>query len=209
MTFKYLLAASAAALLATTASAAVTQYTSLASFTAAGTITQSFDFDSFPSGFSTPGDPYTVGDVTFQSMDNLIVGTGEYGNPRNTIAYNFWTPLPGVIAGTHDLFGFNLTFSGSGQVDITLGTNLGSYTFTNLTAPYEAFAFQGFKAGAGEYFQSFSINALNGSGNLVMTTDYKLGTAGGVPEPASWVMMIGGFGMAGFVARRRRTALAV
>jgi hypothetical protein len=31
---------------------------------------------------------------------------------------------------------------------------------------------------------------------------------GGVPEPASWALMIGGFGMAGGMLRRRRTAVA-
>jgi len=35
------------------------------------------------------------------------------------------------------------------------------------------------------------------------------GLAGGVPEPASWALMIGGFGMAGGMLRRRRTAAAV
>jgi PEP-CTERM motif len=33
-------------------------------------------------------------------------------------------------------------------------------------------------------------------------------TAGGVPEPASWALMIGGFGMAGVTLRRRRTMAA-
>ena len=34
-------------------------------------------------------------------------------------------------------------------------------------------------------------------------------TNGGVPEPASWALMIGGFGLAGTALRRRRAALAV
>jgi hypothetical protein len=32
--------------------------------------------------------------------------------------------------------------------------------------------------------------------------------AAAVPEPASWALMIGGFGMAGGMLRRRRTAVA-
>lgn len=35
------------------------------------------------------------------------------------------------------------------------------------------------------------------------------GFAGGVPEPASWAMLIGGFGLVGGAMRRRRGALAV
>jgi hypothetical protein len=31
---------------------------------------------------------------------------------------------------------------------------------------------------------------------------------GGVPEPSSWAMLIGGFGMTGAVLRRRKTAVA-
>ena len=31
-------------------------------------------------------------------------------------------------------------------------------------------------------------------------------SAGGVPEPASWALMIAGFGLAGAQLRRRRTA---
>jgi hypothetical protein len=33
-------------------------------------------------------------------------------------------------------------------------------------------------------------------------------TTGGVPEPAAWTLMIGGFGLAGALLRRRRSALA-
>jgi hypothetical protein len=36
---------------------------------------------------------------------------------------------------------------------------------------------------------------------------YELGLApGGVPEPASWAMLIAGFGLTGAAMRRRRTA---
>lgn len=38
-------------------------------------------------------------------------------------------------------------------------------------------------------------------------TRYGAGTIGGVPEPTTWAMMIGGFGMVGFAMRRRKTAM--
>jgi hypothetical protein len=49
------------------------------------------------------------------------------------------------------------------------------------------------------------------SGKVRVTGTFSLAAAtvpGGVPEPASWALMIGGFGMAGGMLRRRRTAVA-
>jgi hypothetical protein len=46
------------------------------------------------------------------------------------------------------------------------------------------------------------------SGTLVAKPGGGFGyIAAGVPEPASWAMMIGGFGLAGFAARKRRASL--
>lgn len=43
---------------------------------------------------------------------------------------------------------------------------------------------------------------------LVRDISYALGGGGGVPEPAVWALMIGGFGMAGAMIRRRRAIAA-
>jgi peptidoglycan hydrolase-like protein with peptidoglycan-binding domain len=64
--------------------------------------------------------------------------------------------------------------------------------------------------------QYFAINS-NWNGNKL---NYKLtitgpgdvnvnGSTGAVPEPASWAMLIAGFGLTGAAARRRRTAAAI
>jgi PEP-CTERM motif len=50
-----------------------------------------------------------------------------------------------------------------------------------------------------------SMNAVGNFGNYSANMLYS---AGGVPEPATWGLMIGGFGMAGAALRRRRTAIA-
>jgi hypothetical protein len=59
---------------------------------------------------------------------------------------------------------------------------------------------------------SFTVTAGDSYGFYVRTTDGALGrgalTVGAVPEPASWAMLIAGFGLVGAVARRRRAITA-
>jgi hypothetical protein len=62
--------------------------------------------------------------------------------------------------------------------------------------------------------KSFAIAFGGGSspfGDLVVYDNIKLEafSLAGVPEPASWAMMIGGFGLAGIAARRRRPLRAL
>jgi hypothetical protein len=57
---------------------------------------------------------------------------------------------------------------------------------------------------AGSY--TFSITG-DGVGGLPAGL-WVAATEGAIPEPATWAMMIAGFGLVGFAARRRRTALA-
>lgn len=52
-------------------------------------------------------------------------------------------------------------------------------------------------------FPTFS----NSTGGAWLGANLNFG-AGGVPEPATWAMMIAGFGLVGFAARRRSQALA-
>ncbi len=60
---------------------------------------------------------------------------------------------------------------------------------------------------AGTY--DFGINALVDGGIIATEMDHITVTGiGGVPEPASWALMIGGFGLVGAVVRRRRGLLA-
>ncbi|OAN58106.1 hypothetical protein A7X12_06220 [Sphingomonas sp. TDK1] len=41
-------------------------------------------------------------------------------------------------------------------------------------------------------------------GDVQFKADFSVGATSGVPEPAAWAMMIGGFGLAGGALRRRR-----
>lgn len=58
-----------------------------------------------------------------------------------------------------------------------------------------------------EFFEDFNDTAVNPDGvwNGTLTITYEPTATPGIPEPATWGMMIAGFGLVGFTARRRRT----
>lgn len=66
-------------------------------------------------------------------------------------------------------------------------------------------------------FNNFILRWQSVAGNFQGTSGIGMGTGGGgfdpgggeVPEPATWAMLIAGFGLVGAVARRRRGALSV
>ena len=211
---KLLGGAAALALLAFagTAQAGVTLVNDNATFDALGTIDQTTNFDGYdPNGFTSLGATTTFGALTFTTGDNLIVGTGTGFHPiRNTFNFNNWSPVSGTIASDFTLFGFKLgTLGTQSAMSITLYTNLGSYSFADLSSPMadSALDFHGFVATGGEHFTGFTLSSAVGGGSAPSTTDFELGHAGAVPEPASWAMMVGGFGLAGAAMRRRRTAI--
>ncbi|HEX4712250.1 PEPxxWA-CTERM sorting domain-containing protein [Phenylobacterium sp.] len=207
------LAITLATLTVASANASVTEFTSNAAFGAAGTIVQTTNFDAYST--STPvANPFTVGDLTFTSGDNIIVAPDlGYSNTRNLLAYNLWSPMSGTIdAAGYDLFGFDLAMLGqTSDVTLTLTTNLGSYSLGPIATinASQGLQFLGFQAGAGEYFTGFTLASAQGPGSAPGTTDFELGVAG-VPEPGAWALMILGFGCVGTALRsRRRTAPAL
>ena len=116
-------------------SAEVITFSDQPDFDAQGTIVYDTNFDDFANGqFSFPSTPFTRGDVTDTSSQNLIVNTiYSIGLVTPVMSDNFWQPLTGTIAASsnqYDLFGFDLAMT-SGPVDITIDTNLGTYSYDN------------------------------------------------------------------------------
>ena len=207
MTKAILLAAAATIVSATAAQAQVTFIADQASFSAAGTIAQNTNFDTQTSGWAYPGNSFTVGALTFASGENLIGGVDSYGLLRPLLTDNFLGGTTVSVDGAYNLFGFNAGnfFSSTGSSAITVNTNLGSYEFSpTVTYGGTALTFLGFKAGAGETISSvrfYSTAALGG-------TDFQIGNVAGVPEPATWALMILGFGAVGGAMRRRQSTKA-
>lgn len=200
----------AAALLAaatTTASADVVFVAERDAFNALGTIAYNSNFDDFGAGFNFPGNPFTRGDVTYTSDENLTVGAGTdfgIGSLRTLISNDYFTGLTGTIAAGYTLFGFDAAVSG-GPVDITIATNQATYTFNDveLADGVSGLTFQGFQAtGAGEYITGFRIDTL-GDGYLPGMTDVAVGVSP-IPEPATGMLLLGGLGVLGLARWRSK-----
>jgi hypothetical protein len=190
--------------------AGVVTYSSRATFNSQGTIVFNSNFDDFiGTEFTQPGDPFTRGDVTYTSGDNLIVGTGDnysIGTFRGVMSYNFWSPITGTIStasNQYDLFGFDVAVT-SGPIDITVNTNLNSYVFSGLSVPdgSTTFAFEGFQATGGEFFTGFSV-ATQGQGFLPGMTDVAVGTAGSAATPEPGTFSILGLAVGALVLRKK------
>lgn len=124
-------------------------------------------------------------------------------------------------AGFTDGFSFNyVSYSYSGSVGVYDGLNGTGNLLATLNLSPNAGSCPGYSAG----FCPFSPTGVNFSGvgksisfagvaNQIVFDDVTFGSAvpgGGnaVPEPATWAMMIAGFGMAGVALRRRRVLAA-
>ena len=198
---KFLAIAAAAAItsLAATAQASVVQFT--------GSPSTSWADGTFTTGLG----PFTDGFYEYQGVTSAYNG---YGQDGEEIFFNAPETLNSLsiskCAGCYDshptLYTVNLfdaasAFIGSqsavaGALPVLLTFNTPgvktiqfTYSGQDGTTPYGV-------GDAGRHPAWFKVSDIT----------YGLGV--GVPEPATWALMIGGFGLAGAALRRRRTALA-
>ncbi|MBB6228664.1 hypothetical protein FHS79_002854 [Polymorphobacter multimanifer] len=165
-----------------------------------------------------PNDPTLVGPPAGTIVDGALTLNGSSAFDLVAAAYTNNV----VGATTTTLYGLD-AFSG-GLVRST-NANAGTYTNTNLAG--EAFGPLGVSFGVQDRV-AFDISGVSGNGFFSVNDGFyqvsqttgtgsfigNVGitgltgiTAGAVPEPASWAMLIGGFGLVGAAMRRRRPTM--
>lgn len=115
--------------------------------------------------------------------------------------FGFWLSAlhPGNVISFHsgaDTQSFDFNFFNN----LLSGDNYFGKPGTGATG-HEQFAFFNFQFSGGQTFDSITFSQVGNSGGFESDNH----TVGMVPEPGTWAMMIAGFGLVGFAARRRRT----
>jgi hypothetical protein len=151
--------------------------------------------------FQIDGQLFSYGDTTktalvvFGDLENPYFAPDGYSNET------LLTKILPVINGHVDL---SLVMDASVTHDLRLASgsaeDFGSVSFLNTLKLTKV---QGFADAAGQ--QAATINSLRGADGF----NYASIATGVVPEPASWAMMVGGLGLVGFSARRRRPTVRV
>lgn len=140
---------------------------------------------------------YFVSDAATQTLSQtLSLGVGVY-----TIGFSAYVPLNGYGNA------FDASFTGD-----VAGTSLANFTVDG-SAPGQWQTFSGVAniLTAGDYTTTFTFHSgAFPAGDVVIDRVYVVAgdVTGAVPEPASWAMMLAGFGMIGGALRsRRKTSL--
>jgi hypothetical protein len=226
-----------AATLAAGAAQAQTTYTNAADFAAATTGVTNTDFEGQAAGTSTwilQNGPWTTGGITIsQASPGSPFQNAFRSDPGFTSYYYDWgtgdvvnTPYAGTLTVTfaapvtafsvdlgvfYDDNNFNTPPGAPSTLygmPITLGTAQGNFTVNTATTQVLTF----FGITSNTAFTSFTISGISPIAGVSMVLDnVRYGTANvtAVPEPMSWALMLGGFGLAGAGLRRRQARTMV
>lgn len=179
-------AALAMAIVATAAPATATTLTDTVTFTATGFTPLSGDA---PAPFDTVSGEFTIADFGEPGiMFNSLTPAGVNISDAGTATYTYLPDFPFFIVG-----GLNAAFA-----DSVTGGNL---QFNIASPDFSPPSPGGGSNGQVTYFD-------NGVGTFQSTSMTWSNTAALVPEPASWAMMMLGFGGLGAVLRGKRRALS-
>lgn len=194
------------------AASADTVFTNRAAFDAAtsGQSTAGFNGVAAAGSFVAYGaGPYVEGGMTFTSnSDMFVIDPGFYGS--SYAGGGFLTSdyvQPNVVTvsfAASNAFGFDFGPLFDGLTQFTLAFSNGTNVFTQLAVGgivgTNTLDFYGIVTDTA--FTSVSIT-MNDAPYYNALDNVTIGV-GAVPEPATWALMIGGFGLAGSALRRRR-----
>jgi PEP-CTERM motif len=153
----------------------------------------------FGNGSFGPGNPY------------LSLGVAANGYNYATMALTFATPTSAILGEFRWTDGGpgigNLAYNSASIHIYDINGNLLEYFQFNNNANFSGRApgYYGFSRATADIASIRFSNAFMGVRNLSYIGP-EIGNPGGVPEPASWALMIAGFGMIGGAMRRREHA---
>lgn len=180
-------------------------------YTLSGTLSGSFD-----------GIEFTGADAVFTAIGDTDDATGAFGNPQSVIVGVPITSITAMSGGNAFTITSPTTFiKYDKSLFNTAGSRLGlSFDDTGVNGlGLESSAFDGYDGlssfattAAATYFENARFNS---SAGQIVITSFTNGSFGAVldasaavPEPATWGMMLVGFGLVG-VGMRRRNATTV
>lgn len=174
-------------MVAAPAQAAVVDFENLS----AGTVYQSLSYDN----------------VTFTNATNRFTVVETAGNARICSSNQISCLVPLLVSFDQAVQGLTFDVTGVNRASSAVGNALISFgdgTTTN-------FALSGQSTGVG--YNRQDLSAFTNISSVLLTTADPLGlsydnfsfqVSNAVPEPATWAMMIGGFGLVGAAMRRRQ-----
>lgn len=210
-------AVAVAAMISTSASAAIqwTDWTSVNSSLASGTIAGTtvtldgpFDTTQISGGFDfwrTGGNPWAA----YDALSNLPTNNDFISPSGNQVLHTFTfgkairNPYIAIISlgqgGIQTNWTFNAPFTLVDQGQGFFGNGVFTIAGNSISA--------GEAHGVIQFTGDFTSLTLV-TNNTENWSGLTIGTSGVVPEPASWAMLIAGFGLVGAAARRRRQTVA-
>ena len=174
-------------------------------------------------GFTFTAAPGGSGGFPFGGNSGLgsVVGQGGYGLGENGsfggdavyIGVNSGTGYAQLLGTTgYSQMGFFMNYApgvGDNATIWTLaadGSVINSFDIATLAPISTPGGFNDFRFRGVAYDDGTQIYGLRFGGNYLLLTGTADGIPGGVPEPATWAMLVLGFGLVGSTVRRRRVA---
>ncbi len=198
--------------------------------TGGGMVTTNIDFDNADVGASYVGTagtfgssgagpaqgnvfsgPLSTGEGVHSASNYLFVGSPNSG-PATGFVVNFASAVGAAGFSTIDYFGAAgfgnvLNISAYSGLNGT-GTLLGSFDGQQFNFQNNNVYFMGVVSSSNDIGSIVFNRAFDASGDTIGIDNIVSGTFGAVPEPASWALLIAGFGLTGAAMRRRRMATA-